>query len=61
MADENNTEVQATTAAPEAAAPAIVYQIVSFGLVVILVPFLKIRRPDQSAGAPAAPPVVVEA
>ena len=45
----------------EAAAPAIVYQIVSFGLVVILVPFLKIRRPDQSAGAPAAPPVVVEA
>jgi MFS family permease len=44
-----------------AAAPAIVYQIISFGLVVILVPFLRIKRPDQSAGAPAAPPVVAEA
>ncbi|MBL8594035.1 MAG: MFS transporter, partial [Devosia sp.] len=44
----------------EAAAPAIVYQIISFGLVVILVPFLKIKRPDQG-GVPAAPPVIAEA
>ncbi|MBN9310209.1 MAG: hypothetical protein J0J13_12955, partial [Devosia sp.] len=45
----------------EAAAPAIIYQIVSFGLVVILVPFLKIRPPHQpgQGHAPAAPPSVV--
>lgn len=43
----------------EAASPAILYQIVAFGLVVVLVPFLRIKRPDQ--GAPVAPPVPVEA
>jgi EmrB/QacA subfamily drug resistance transporter len=45
----------------EAAGPAILYQIVAFGLVVVLVPFLRIKRPDQGAGAPVAPPVPVEA
>lgn len=46
-----------------AAAPAIIYQIVSFGLVVILVPFLKIRPPQQPGQEriPAPAPVVVEA
>lgn len=46
----------------EAAAPAIIYQIVAFALVVVLVPFLKIKRPEDGGGerAPAAP-VVVEA
>jgi EmrB/QacA subfamily drug resistance transporter len=45
-----------------AAAPAIVYQIVSFALVVILVPFLKIKPPSGGEGrAPAPAPVVVEA
>lgn len=43
-----------------AAGPAITYQIVSFALVVVLVPFLRIRGPGQGAAAPAAP-VVVEA
>jgi len=44
-----------------AAGPAITYQIVSFALVVILVPFLKIRPPAGGEGrAPAAAPVVVE-
>lgn len=43
-----------------AAGPAITYQIVSFALVVILVPFLKIKGPGQGAPA-AAPPVVAEA
>ncbi len=57
----------ATGAAPKAAfaaaaGPAITYQIVSFGLVVILVPFLKIRPPAAGEGrAPAAAPVVAEA
>lgn len=47
----------------EAAAPAILYQIVSFGLVVVLVPFLKIRPPQQfgQGGASAPSPAVVEA
>jgi fucose permease len=44
-----------------AAGPAIVYQIVSFALVVVLVPFLRIRPPSGDAGRPAAAPVVVEA
>jgi len=46
-----------------AAGPAITYQIVSFALVVVLVPFLRIRPPAGSADgrAPAAPPVIVEA
>ena len=45
-----------------AASVAVIYQIVSFGLVVVLVPFLKIKGPAQgSSGAPAAPPVPVEA
>ncbi len=45
-----------------AAAPAIIYQIVSFGLVVVLVPFLKIRPPSAGQGrAPGAPHVVAEA
>lgn len=46
----------------DAAAPAIIYQIVAFALVVVLVPFLKIKRPEDAGGerAPAAP-VVVEA
>jgi EmrB/QacA subfamily drug resistance transporter len=41
-----------------AAGPAIIYQIVSFSLVVVLVPFLKLRKPDPGHGmaAPAAPP-----
>jgi len=43
-----------------AAGPAITYQIVSFALVVILVPFLRIKGPGQGAPA-AAPPVVAEA
>jgi EmrB/QacA subfamily drug resistance transporter len=57
----------ATGATPKAAfaaaaGPAITYQIVSFALVVILVPFLKIRPPAGGQGrAPAAAPVVVEA
>jgi len=38
-----------------AAGPAIVYQIVAFSLVVVLVPFLRIRRPEApAAGRPAA-------
>ena len=46
----------------EAAAPAIVYQIVSFSLVVLLVPFLRIKGPPPAQGREAAaPPVVVEA
>ena len=47
----------------EAAAPAIIYQIVSFGLVVVLVPFLRIKRPEQPGPgrAEAPPPVVAEA
>ncbi len=46
----------------EAAAPAIVYQIVSFSLVVILVPFLKIKRPEPTdrERAEALPPVVAD-
>ena len=45
-----------------AAGPAIVYQIVSFGLVVVLVPFLKIRPPAGGGRvASAAPPVPAEA
>jgi EmrB/QacA subfamily drug resistance transporter len=44
-----------------AAGPAIIYQIVSFGLVVILVPFLKIRPPAGEGRAPGAPHVVAEA
>lgn len=50
------------TAFAEAAAPAIIYQIVAFALVVVLVPFLKIKRPEDAGGqrAPAAP-VVAEA
>ena len=57
----------ATGATPKAAfaaaaGPAITYQIVSFALLVILVPFLKIRPPAGGSGrAPAAAPVVVEA
>jgi EmrB/QacA subfamily drug resistance transporter len=53
----------AASAFADAAAPAIVYQIVSFGLVVVLVPFLKIKPPAQPGEhrAPAAPPVTVEA
>ncbi len=48
-----------TAAYADAAAPAIIYQIVSFALVFLLVPFLKIRPPSAAAsGAPAAPPVV---
>lgn len=48
-----------TAAYADAAAPAIIYQIVSFALVFVLVPFLKIRPPSAAAsGAPAAPPVV---
>lgn len=47
----------------EAAGPAIVYQIVSFSLVVILVPFLRIKPPQQpgEGRAPAPAPVAVEA
>jgi hypothetical protein len=45
-----------------AAGLAIVYQIVSFSLVVALVPFLRIKGPAQGAGnAPAAAPVSAEA
>ncbi|MGN6489445.1 MAG: MFS transporter [Devosia sp.] len=45
-----------------AAGPAITYQVVSFGLVVLLVPFLKIKPPAGGEGrAPAAAPVAVEA
>ena len=44
-----------------AAGPAIVYQIVSFALVVVLVPFLRIRPPSGDAGRPAAAPMAVEA
>jgi len=46
-----------------AAGPALTYQIVSFALVVVLVPFLKIKPPAGSSDgrAPAGPPVVVEA
>jgi EmrB/QacA subfamily drug resistance transporter len=40
-----------------AAGPAITYQIVSFALVVLLVPFLKIRPPAPD-GRPAAAPVI---
>lgn len=44
----------------EAAAPAIVYQIVSFSLVVILVPFLKVKRPETAGqGRPDTPPPVI--
>ena len=43
-----------------AAGPAIMYQIVSFALVVVLVPFLKIRPPAPGGRAPAAAPVVAE-
>lgn len=44
----------------EAAAPAIIYQVVSFGLVVILVPFLRIKGPSQPGqGREVAPPPVV--
>lgn len=43
-----------------AAGPAIIYQIVSFSLVVVLVPFLKLRKHDAGRGqaAPPAPPAV---
>lgn len=45
-----------------AASPAIIYQIVSFSLVVILVPFLRIKPPEGEArGRPAAPPSIAEA
>lgn len=45
-----------------AAAPAMIYQIVSFSLVVILVPFLRIRPPaGEAQGRPAAPPTAAEA
>jgi EmrB/QacA subfamily drug resistance transporter len=45
-----------------AAAPAIVYQVAAFAAVVVLVPFLKIGRPDQSGqGRPASAPVAAEA
>ncbi|MDB5541615.1 MAG: transporter [Devosia sp.] len=45
-----------------AAGPAILYQVASFALVVILVPFLRIRGPAQPGqGREAAPPVVAEA
>jgi EmrB/QacA subfamily drug resistance transporter len=44
-----------------AAGPAITYQIVSFSLVVILVPFLKIKPPAGEGRAPAVTPVAVEA
>jgi EmrB/QacA subfamily drug resistance transporter len=50
----------ATMAYADAAGPAIIYQIVSFALVVVLVPFLRIKRPDTAGGRPAAP-VVAEA
>ena len=53
------TDTKAAFAA--AAGPAITYQIVSFGLVVLLVPFLKIRPPSAGEGrAPAAAPVAIE-
>lgn len=45
----------------EAAAPAIIYQVVSFALVVILVPFLRIKRPGPGTGAPVTPQVIAEA
>jgi EmrB/QacA subfamily drug resistance transporter len=58
----------ASGAAPKAAfaaaaGPAITYQIVSFALVVILVPFLKIKPPAATGEgrAPAASPIIVEA
>ncbi|MBK8082646.1 MAG: DHA2 family efflux MFS transporter permease subunit [Devosia sp.] len=38
-----------------AAAPAIIYQIVAFSLVVILVPFLRIRPPVAGGGRPVVP------
>jgi EmrB/QacA subfamily drug resistance transporter len=43
-----------------AAAPAIIYQIVSFGLVVVLVPFLKVKRPDGAPQQQPATPVMAE-
>lgn len=44
-----------------AAGPAIIYQIVSFGLVVILVPFLKIRPPAGEGRGSGGAPVAAEA
>lgn len=45
----------------QAAAPAIVYQIVSFSLVVLLVPFLRIRRPEPAGErAEATAPVIAD-
>jgi EmrB/QacA subfamily drug resistance transporter len=48
-----------------AAGPAIIYQIVSFTAVVLLVPFLKLRKPDHGQGGQgrpaAAPPTPVMA
>ena len=47
----------------DAAAPAILYQICSFALVVVLVPFLRIKPPEQPGPGRAVspPPVAVEA
>ena len=42
-----------------AAGPAITYQVISFAIVVVLVPFLKVKLPGTQAAA--RPPVVVEA
>lgn len=42
------------------ASAAILYQIISFGLVVLLVPFLKIRRPQEPA-QPSQMPITAEA
>jgi EmrB/QacA subfamily drug resistance transporter len=44
-----------------AAAPAILYQVISFSLVVMLVPFLKIKPPHQSGEGRATAPVAAEA
>lgn len=45
----------------EAAGPAIIYQVVSFGLVVLLVPFLRIKGPPQAGQGREAAPVAVVA
>jgi predicted MFS family arabinose efflux permease len=62
LASEFATGAGPKVAFAGAAGPAITYQIISFALVVILVPFLKIRPPSAGEGrAPAAAPVAVEA
>lgn len=45
----------ATAAYADAAGLAIIYQVCSFGLVVLLVPFLKVKRPESAPERQAAP------